>query len=186
MLTAAPLLEIEIGNKMVASDFDEWAAELRDNIQLKQLCMNRVGENGFATEVYNKAKADFLLSKENEGSSKKVSYRQRYFKKEPKPKKPPVWEETARQFKAGRSIQEIADERGVKPSTIGTHLTSALEAGQLRWSDLITKEELDEISAYIKEANPQTLGEMRDHFGNRYEYYKLRTARYRLPAPPNK
>ena len=178
LLTAAPLLEIEIGNKMVASDFDEWAAELRDNIQLKQLCMNRVGENGFATEVYNKAKADFLIAKENENSSKKASYRQRYFKKEPKPKKPPVWEETARQFKAGRSIQEIADERGVKPSTIGTHLTSALEAGQLRWSDLITKEELDEIAAYIKEANPQTLGEMRDHFGNRYEYYKLRTARY--------
>ncbi|MBQ1408970.1 MAG: helix-turn-helix domain-containing protein, partial [Bacteroidales bacterium] len=178
LLTAAPLLEIEIGNKMVASDFDEWAAELRDNIQLKQLCMNRVGENGFATEVYNKAKADFLLSKENEGSSKKVSYRQRYFKKEPKPKKPPVWEETARQFKAGRSIQEIADERGVKHTTITNHLNSALEAGQLKWSDLITKEELDEISAYIKEANPQTLNEIHDHFGDRYEYYKLRTARY--------
>ena len=178
LLTAAPLLEIEIGNKMVASDFDEWAAELRDNIQLKQLCMNRVGENGFATEVYNKAKADFLLSKENEGSSKKVSYRQRYFKKEPKPKKPPVWEETARQFKAGRSIQEIADERGVKHTTITNHLNSALEAGQLKWSDLITKEELDEISAYIKEANPQTLTEIHDHFGDRYQYYKLRTARY--------
>ena len=178
LLTAAPLLEIEIGNKMVASDFDEWAAELRDNIQLKQLCMNRVGENGFATEVYNKAKADFLLSKENEGSSKKVSYRQRYFKKEPKPKKPPVWEETARQFKAGRSIQEIADERGVKYTTITNHLNSALEAGQLKWSDLITKEELDEISAYIKEANPQTLTEIHDHFGDRYQYYKLRTARY--------
>ena len=177
-LTAAPLLEIEIGNKVVSAEFDEWATEFRDNVQLKQLCMKRVGEEGFATEVYNKAKTDFLLSKENGGSSKKASYRQRYKKKEPKPKKPPVWEETARQFKNGRSIQAIADERGVKYKTITNHLNSALEAGMLKWSDLISKEELDEISAYIKEANPQTLTEMHDHFGDRYQYYKLRTARY--------
>lgn len=179
LLAAAPLFEIEIGNKMVAAEFDEWAAELRDNIQLKQLCMKRVGEKGFTAEVYNQAKTDFLLDKERGGSSRKASYRQRYVKKkEPKPKKPPVWEETARMFKSGRPIQEIADERGVKYSTIASHLNSALEAGMLKWDDLITKEELDEIAAYIKEANPQTLTEMHDHFGDRYDYYKLRTARY--------
>lgn len=179
LLTAVPLFEIEIGNKVVASEFDDWVTELRDNIQLKQLCMKRVGEKGFSVEVYNKAKTDFLLDKERNGSSKKASYRQRYAKKqEPKPKKPPVWEESARMFKSGRSIQDIADARGVKYSTIASHLNSALEAGALKWNDLITKEELDEISAYIKEANPQTLTEMHDHFGDRYQYYKLRTASY--------
>ena len=191
LLTVAPLLEIEIGNKTVASEFDEWSVELRDVIQLKQLCMRRIektegvhGVDGtfhiaFFAQVCSQAKTDFLLEKEGRGSSQKASYRQRYgVKKEPKPKKPPVWEETARQFKAGRSIQEIADERGVKYKTITDHLNSALEAGLLKWSDLITKEELDEISAYIKEANPQSLIEMHDHFGDRFQYYKLRTARY--------
>lgn len=179
LLSAAPLIEIEIGNKEVAANFDEWAVELRDNIQLKQLCMRRIGESGFSVEVYNKAKVDFLLDKEQRGSAnKKNSYRQRRVKKEPKPKKPPVWEETARQFKAGISIQDIANERGVKYNTITNHLNSALEAGLLKWNDLITKEELDEISAYINEANPESLTELHDHFGNRYQYYKLRTARY--------
>lgn len=92
LLTAAPLLEIEIGNKMVASEFDEWSSDFRDAIQLKQLCMKRVSENGFATEVYNKAKTDFLLEKEKRGSSKTASYRQRYRKKT-KTKKPPVRKE---------------------------------------------------------------------------------------------
>lgn len=179
LLSAAPLIEIEIGNKEVAANFDEWAEELRDNIQLKQLCMRRIGESGFSVEVYNKAKVDFLLDKEQRGSAnKKNSYRQRRVKKEPKPKKPPVWEETARQFKAGISIQDIANERGVKYNTITNHLNSALEAGLLKWNDLITKEELDEISAYINEANPESLTELHNHFGNRYQYYKLRTARY--------
>lgn len=189
MLSLAPLIEINIGNKEVAANFDEWSSELRDIIQLKQLCMKRVGEKGFSTVVYNQAKVDFLLDKEQRGGSKKNSYRRgtrasspavgdNYSRKEPKPKKLPVWEETARQFKAGHSIQEIANERGVKYSTIGNHLNSALEAGFLKWSDLITKEELDEISAFIKEANPQTLTEIHDHFGDRYQYYKLRTARY--------
>ena len=178
-LTLAPLSEINIGNKEVAASFDECATELRDIIQLKQLCMKRVGEKGFSTELYNKAKVDFLLDKEQRGSgTKRSSYRQRYGKKEPKPKKPHVWEETARQFKAGRTIQEIADERGVKYATIANHLNSALEVGLLKWDDLITKEELDEITAYIKDANPQSLTEMHDHFGDRYQYYKLRTARY--------
>lgn len=193
LLTAAPLLEIEIGNKVVAGEFDEKSVELRDVIQLKQLCMKRVGDTdsneqgkgGFSIEVYNQAKTDFLLEKENKSGSKKASYRQRYKKKEPKPKKPPVWEETARMFKAGRSIQEIADERGVKYTTITGHLNSALEAGQLKWSDLITKDELEEISAYIKEANPQSLVEIHDHFGDRFQYYKLRTARYMTTGDSN-
>ena len=178
-IALAPLLEVEIGNKVVAADFDELSVELRDAIALKQKCMKRVGESGFATSVYNQAKVDFLMEKERTTSTKKATYRSRYGKKkEPKPKKPPTWVETVRLFSEGRSIQEIANERGLVYTTITRHLEIALEAGAITVDSLVTSDELDEIVGYIIEEHPKSLNEIHDHFNGKYQYYKLRAAAF--------
>ncbi len=179
LLSLAPLTEIEIGNKIVAADFDEVSGDLRDAIEQKQKCLKRVGEHGFSTAVYNQAKVDFMLEKERQTSTKKASYRSRTTKKKtPKAPKPPVWEETVRLFAEGRAIQDIAQQRGLTYSTITTHLEKALEAGAISIDTLMSADELDEIVAYIIEARPKNLNEMHDHFGGKYQYYKLRAAAF--------
>ena len=182
LLSLAPLLEVEIGNKAVASDFDELSVELRDVVGLKQICLKRVGERGFSPAVYNQAKVDFLLGNESKKTPKKVSYRSRYGKKKeakpPKPPKPATWVETVRLFSEGRSIQEIAKERGLVYSTITTHLQRAFEVGAITVDKLVTSDELDEMLEYFIEENPKSLNEAHEHFKGKYQYYKLRVAAF--------
>ena len=177
LLTLAPILEIEVNNKDVAADFDELSVELRDAIGLKQLCFKRVGENGFSTAVYNQAKVDFILGKEKKKESKRNIYKSRYTKKkEPKPKKPPVWTETVRLFAEGRSLEEIARERKVTVSTIASHIQKAYEAGVVTIDKILTEAELEEIMEYIVENNPQSSTEIYEHFGGKYQYHQIRAA----------
>lgn len=81
LLRYAPIMEVKIGNKTVAADFDELSVEFRDLLEQKKLCMKRVGDKGFSPQIYNQAKVDFLLSKEKKTVSKKASYRSRRRKK---------------------------------------------------------------------------------------------------------
>jgi len=174
-----PLLEIEVGNKAVAAEFNELSASLTEAVSLKQKCLKRVAAKGFSTEVYNQAKVDFMLEQERDSSGKKATYRSRYKKdKEPKPKKAPVWVETVRLFSEGRSIEDIAKERGLTYKTITTHLQNALEAGAISVDTLLTTDELDDIVEYIIEMHPKSLTEMHEHFDGKYQYYKLRAAAF--------
>jgi len=173
VLSLAPLIEVEMSNKAVAADFDDLTSELRDNLQLKLLCMRRVKDKGFSTAVYNSAKVDFLLDKEKGRGEKKQSYR----KRAPKPKKEPTWKASVALFKEGVSINDIAERRSLAYTTITTHLQKGLEAGALKITDLMTYDELDEILQFIEEEQPESLNVMHDYFGDRYQYYKLRAAR---------
>lgn len=174
LLKAAPLMEVKIGNKTVAADFDEWMAEFRDALELKQLCLKRVGEKGFSTATYNQAKVDFMLDKDNKGSALRASYH----KREAKAKKPPVWAETARLFLEGQSFEAMAAQRGVTVSTIANHIEKAYEAGSIPIEKIMNRDELDTIVAYIRQENPQSLTEMFQHFDGRFPYYKLRAASF--------
>ena len=63
-LVAATLLEVEVENKAVAEELEEWAEAFRDAVGVKEHCFGRIGSEGFSTVVYNQAKVDFLLEKE--------------------------------------------------------------------------------------------------------------------------
>ncbi|MCR4829593.1 MAG: HRDC domain-containing protein [Bacteroidales bacterium] len=85
-LTAAPLMEVEVENKAVATDLAQHTEALRDAIGLMQRCLARVGKEGFSTEVYNQAKADFLFEKERDTKTPTASKK----KKSTASKKPKV------------------------------------------------------------------------------------------------
>jgi hypothetical protein len=73
LLTVAPILEVEVKSKTVASDFKELSADLRDALGMRQRCLKRVGAKGFSPEVYNQAKVDFLLDKDGVKPSRRGS-----------------------------------------------------------------------------------------------------------------
>jgi hypothetical protein len=79
-------------------------------------------------------------------------------------------------FQSGKTIEEIAKERGLTPGTIQGHLAHYVEANQLDIHRLLDKEKLEEIERYLL-ANPNaTLSETKTHFGDKFDYGELRLA----------
>ena len=174
-LSLAPLLEVNIGNKVVASDFDEHSDELRNAVELKRLCFKRVGEKGFSTETFNKAKVDFFLDKESgKPSASKKSYLNR--RNQPKPKKQPTWVESLQLFLEGKNFKEIASARNLTVHTIENHIVKAIEEGKLNIDKIMSNEEVTEINSYVSSENPLSLTQIFEHFENKYPYYKIRAA----------
>ena len=174
LLTAAPLLELQLKNKAVAAELKEWSDEFYSAVGLKQRCLKRIEDKGFSTENYCQAKTDYFLDKEKGDKNRAKNTP----KKTPKQKKIPTWVETARLFHEGSSINEIAKARGLSISTIGTHLEKAVESGALPVEEVLTPDELDDILDFIVAERPQSAGEIYQHFDGKYPYHKIRTAMY--------
>ena len=181
-----PITKLEVKSKTLVQEYNDLVSEYVDELGLRRECLERVGELGFSPEEYNRAKVDYMLGKER-GKRKKEkrktglhamgrAERQEKAKtKESVPKEAP-WVETVRLFAMGKERAEIAAERGLAVSLIGSHLIAALEAGAITIDKILTSEQFDEIVEYILEEKPQTLKEMYEHFDGRYEYFQLKAA----------
>ena len=96
----------------------------------------------------------------------------------PKPRVGDSTRETLRQFRVGKSIQEIARDRGFAASTIYGHLAEAVEAGEtLDLENLISADARKEIGAAFENLGFGSLGAVREHLGERYDYGVLRIYR---------
>ncbi len=83
-------------------------------------------------------------------------------------------------FKAGKSIAEIAQERGLTTSTIEGHLGHYIEAGELDIFDVMEKEKVNKIAAFVKENPTEQLSPIKEHFGDAYSYGEIKMALYYL------
>nr|WP_294899354.1 helix-turn-helix domain-containing protein [uncultured Pedobacter sp.] len=77
-------------------------------------------------------------------------------------------------FKAGKTVEEIAKERGFVASTIETHLTHYIENGEIAVTDFIDKEKVARISDYILETKPISINQTKEAMGNDVSYGEIR------------
>ena len=77
-------------------------------------------------------------------------------------------------FKAGKTIAEIADERGFASSTIEGHLSYYVGTGELDILQLVNERKVVEIEAYIKLHPDQLFSEIKNHFGEGVSYGEIR------------
>lgn len=84
------------------------------------------------------------------------SKRKRKEKKEKKEKKPKGESQrlSLQMFRSGMTIEEIAAERGLAVSTIGTHLAKYVETGELIITDFIPRERLRLAQEKLRESSP--------------------------------
>ncbi len=84
-------------------------------------------------------------------------------KKERKPKteKVDTKESTFSLFKAGKTISEIARERGFAQSTIEGHLAALIEKGLVDVTEVMPPEKFEEISAIFKNRGEKTMSELK-------------------------
>ena len=77
-------------------------------------------------------------------------------------------------YKAGKTIDEIAAERGFVRSTIEGHLAHFVALGEMDVFELIEEADLRKIEAFFKEKQTTVSSEAKAHFGEEYSYGQIK------------
>lgn len=104
--------------------------------------------------------------------------RKRKPKADGEPKAPKIKGETYLKtyvlVKGGKSLEEVAKERGLSLSTIEGHAARGIGEGILEIEGLMSAADRDAIADWISDNPDKNSGEIRAHFGDRYSYGQLR------------
>ena len=89
--------------------------------------------------------------------------------------KTPTHEVSLSLYQQGKSIDEIAEERGLVSSTIEGHLGKYIATGEIKATELVDEEKLNNILSLI---TPETTGtgEIKNKLGDDYSYGEVRIA----------
>lgn len=77
-------------------------------------------------------------------------------------------------YKSGKSIDEIAAQRGLTIGTVEKHLAYFIGSKELRIFDLLPESQVTEIAGFFTEKKTESLTLAKAHFGDRYSYGQLR------------
>ncbi len=88
-------------------------------------------------------------------------------------------------FQSGKSIEEIAVERELKPSTIETHIAHFIALGKLNVFELVSAEKVEQLASFMAEHPAASLSEIKAHFGDACSYGDLKLVRAHLQAQNN-
>jgi len=77
-------------------------------------------------------------------------------------------------YQSGKSIEEIAKERGFVYSTIKKHLTYYIELGKLDIADFLSEEKIKTIKAALVETETNSLKEIKEDLADDYTYGDIR------------
>ncbi len=147
------LSKMNIGNKAVKRQFDNAFETFKMDFLSKEILMEQTVEHGFSVRTYLKDKALSLLTEEQGLRRKKT--------KAEKEKKEKTWEQSLRLLKEGKSVDEIAVERGLTPNTIYQHLSRYVELGELHPLDFLPEADIQMVhSALGNKHLPDTPGDL--------------------------
>lgn len=77
-------------------------------------------------------------------------------------------------FNSGKTIEEIAQERGFVRSTIEGHLATFVGLGELDVFRIMEREPVQEIEQFFREKNTQISSEAKAHFEEKYSYGEIK------------
>jgi ATP-dependent DNA helicase RecQ len=81
-------------------------------------------------------------------------------------------------YHQGLDIEQMADQRGLRPSTIASHLELLIRQGEaIDLTPLVTPERQQTIEGVLAEMEGRSLTEIRDRLGSTYSYEEIRLVR---------
>jgi ATP-dependent DNA helicase RecQ len=94
---------------------------------------------------------------------------------------PPTKQVTLALYQQGYSVEEIANQRDLKASTISGHLADLVESGEsIDIEGLITPERYQMIADALEEVGSELLRPVKDRLGDDYDYGEIRLVRAML------
>lgn len=102
-------------------------------------------------------------------------------KREPTPVGPSTVQVTLEMYQQGLGVEEIAEARGIKPSTIYAHLAELIESGDLESAEeLILPGHYDVIADAIQQVGDEFLKPIKELVGDEYSYEEIKLVRAHL------
>ena len=79
-------------------------------------------------------------------------------------------------FKAGKSIADIASLRSLSSSTIEAHLVTFIATGEIKLSELVSAEKIENLLKVIDELGPAPLAQIKEKLGDAFTYSEIRAS----------
>ncbi len=111
---------------------------------------------------------------ENETTKKEVVYIDKPVNKDTKPKEVSTKHYSLNLFKSGKSIEEIAEERGFVASTIASHLVYFIPTGEIKITDIMPVNKYKKLKKIIQKIKFDGLTELKNKLDNKFTYTELR------------
>ena len=95
----------------------------------------------------------------------------------PEPPKPPKADTkflSLELYRAGKTVDEIAAERGLVRTTIEGHLSHFVGAGEVDIYGLMDRKKVDEIEQFFLKKKTVSSAEAKAHFGDKYAYGEIK------------
>jgi hypothetical protein len=149
----------------------------------EEILKSAINNTGLTKEIMQKSG---LYEKRNEvGEELEKKVKDDKKSREPKPKKTDTKKITYDLYREGKTVDEIARERGLTRGTIEGHLVPWLKSGDVNIQELIDAKKVDNIKECILETNAQTLSEVRNILGEDYGFGEIRLVFAALEAESN-
>ncbi len=78
-------------------------------------------------------------------------------------------------FKEGKTIPQIAKERGYAAGTVESHLAKFILTGEIDILELVSTEKLEKILGAINNSENESLGLLKNQLGEEYSYFEIRS-----------
>ena len=173
-------------NKTAKKLFQDRFTTFSEEAQLKQSLLRYEQEVEFSVVDYMKKKAHFMLSQDEKGTTQGKSSKKAKeangsqsakisSKKENQIPKISSKEISFNLFQQGKSVDEIATERGLVKSTILGHLTPYIKEGKIGLRSFISTSRENKIRDFM-EAHPELehFSEIKEALGSNYEYWEIK------------
>ncbi len=123
-------------------------------------------------------------AKENPKNSSRKSGRRRKLSdgKKDKATGKTTYEETFEIYQKGKSIAEIAAERGLAETTIENHLARGIKEGKVDVHKILQEKEIKKIQEFFTKNKEASLGEIFNGLNQKYSYGKLRMVQASLDS----
>ncbi|MBR4814215.1 MAG: helix-turn-helix domain-containing protein, partial [Paludibacteraceae bacterium] len=79
-------------------------------------------------------------------------------------------------FRQGKTVKEIAEERGLVESTIESHLLYCVEHDELDAEEVCPPERLKEVRSFVRNHPDMGVGDLRKECGEQYSWAEIRLA----------
>ncbi|WP_143961704.1 helix-turn-helix domain-containing protein [Litoribacter populi] len=140
-------------------------------------------QGGQPGELLDQIAAEKLKS--STATNQKPIQKQPFREKRPKGKKPLKGDSmrlSLQLYRVGKSIAEIATERGLVTGTIESHLISFIPTGEVKLDEFVSQDKKESILAVIQEAKEELKSsEIREILGEKYSFAEIRAVMASLP-----